>query len=132
MLVGEYDPASPERESEQLKKLIAELRQWEQRLPDAEGRKTLIYVVAYAGRRARTGDARTWAARVEEALVKKYGIDKGRVRVVDGGHRESPVVQLFLKPDRGSAPSVAPTVHPNEVQIIKGSKGGVPQRRGSP
>ena len=120
MLVGEYDPASPERESEQLKKLVAELRQWERRLPGEEGRETLIYVIAYAGRRAREGEARSWAARAEQALVKEHGIDKSRVRAVDGGHRGSPVVQLFLKPDRGSAPTVEPTVHPNEVQIIKG------------
>ena len=80
---------------------------------------TQAYIMVYAGRRARAGEAKARAERAKEYLVKVRGIDPKRVETVDGGHQEQLAVDLYLGPIGASPPLAAPTVEPSAVQIIK-------------
>ena len=80
---------------------------------------TQAYIMVYAGRRARVGEAEARAKRAKEYLIRGRGIEAGRIFTVDGGHREELMVELYLVPLGARPPLSAPTVEPSEVQIIK-------------
>lgn len=80
---------------------------------------TQAYIMVYAGRRARAGEAETRAKRAKEYLVKGRGIEAERITTIDGGHQEELRVELYLVPLGARPPLSAPTVEPSEVQIIK-------------
>ncbi|MBC7909832.1 MAG: hypothetical protein H7Y30_04985 [Pyrinomonadaceae bacterium] len=83
--------------------------------PGAQG-----YIIAYAGRRARTGEAQSRADRAKDYLVNTRQIDSGRIVTVDGGYKEDLTVELWIVPTGANPPTAAPTVDASEVQIIKG------------
>lgn len=88
------------------------------------------YVLAYAGRRARVGEAQTNANEIKSYLIKKRGIEPNRVVAVDGGHREQSTIQLYLVARDLPPPVPTPTIGTAEVQIIKvRNKGGSVQPR---
>jgi hypothetical protein len=74
-----------------------------QQEPDSQG-----YVIIYAGRRSRTGDAQKRAARARDYLVNVRGIDSRRVVTLDGGTREDPTVELWIVPTGAPAPTPRP------------------------
>lgn len=76
------------------------------------------YIVVYAGRRAREGEALAYAARAKEYVVTRHGIEKSRVGVVNGGHHEELRVELHIGPHGLPPPSTFPSLHPSEVEII--------------
>lgn len=108
--IDAYGDLSPGDEKARLDNFAAELMN----VPDSIG-----YIVSYAGRRARVGEARTRADRAKSYLTSKHGIDTGRVVVIDGGHRDERTVELYAFPRDARAPSASPTVDPSEVIIIK-------------
>jgi hypothetical protein len=73
------------------------------------------YVMVYAGRRSRAGEAEARARRAREYLVKVRGIDTRRVVTVDSGHREEPTVELYLVPPGAFPPLATPTIDPDQV-----------------
>jgi hypothetical protein len=77
------------------------------------------YIIAYAGRRARAGEARARAECAKNYLVNERGIEAGRIVTMDGGHREEFTVDLYLVPRGAAGPTATPTVDPKEVQSIK-------------
>jgi len=80
-----------------------------------------IYIIAYAGQRARTGEAQLRASEAKDYLNKKRGIDPGRIVIVDGGYRDPAGVDLFVvRPDQPK-PLSSPNVYPGNVQIVKDS-----------
>jgi hypothetical protein len=85
-----------------------------QQKPEMKG-----YIIAYAGRRARVGEAQARADCAKNYLVNERGIQSERVVTMDGGYREKPMVELYLLPRGVSAPTATPTVDPSKVQIIK-------------
>lgn len=42
--------------------------------------------------------------------------------VVDAGHRETPMVELWFVPQGADSPAATPTVDPKEVEVIKKRK----------
>jgi len=84
------------------------------------------YIIAYGGRRGRTGEAQARADRAKNYLVNTRGIDAGRISTVDGGFREDLAVELWLVPQGATPPTAAPTVQPGDVQTTTG-----PARRGT-
>jgi hypothetical protein len=84
--------------------------------------KLIGYIITYAGRQARAGEAKARAVRAENYLVSERGIEPERVVTVDGGYREKPRVELYLLPRDVSPPTPYPTVAPGEVQIIKAGR----------
>ncbi|MGI8654026.1 MAG: hypothetical protein ACR2LC_02265 [Pyrinomonadaceae bacterium] len=87
---------------------------------------TQAYIIAYGGRRGRTGEAQARADRAKNYLVNTRGIDAGRIQTVDGGFREDLAVELWLVPQGATPPTAAPTVQPGDVQTTTG-----PARRGT-
>lgn len=81
------------------------------------------YVISYAGRRSRIGEAKTWAARAKNYLLRKRKISSGRIVTIDGGYREQTTTELYIRLMNGNAPIAFPTVDPSEVQIIQPRKG---------
>lgn len=84
---------------------------------------TTGYIIAYAGRRARVGEARARVERARSYLVTKRGIKAQRIVTIDGGYREERAVELYLLSNGAPPPVAQPTLAPSEVQIIKGGKG---------
>lgn len=125
--VDEYGDISFESEKGRLDSFAEQLDRHSHKDPNYED--TSAYIVVYAGRRARAGEAGARAARAKEYLVKERGIDPVRITAVDGGHREELTVELYLVPPGEKPPIPEPTVDPNEVQIIRGS--GVRSKRRS-
>ncbi len=85
-----------------------------QEIPDSKG-----YILAYAGRHARTDEAQARAKRAKNYLVSTRGIEASRIITMNGGHREDLTVELYIVPDGAPPPIAAPTVDPKEVQLIK-------------
>jgi hypothetical protein len=74
-----------------------------QQEPDAKG-----YIIVYAGRRGRPGDAQKRAARARDYLVGMRGIDASRIVTLDGGTREDLTVELWLVPTGAPVPTPRP------------------------
>lgn len=100
-------------EGERLDSFAAEM----QRRPDAEG-----YIIAYAGRNARVGEAKARADCARKYLLTKHHIKAGRIRVIDGGYRETREVELYVELQGGPLPLAVPSVRPSKVKIIKAKR----------
>jgi hypothetical protein len=107
--IDEYGAINPKEERARLDEFARRLRAQP---------ATHAYIIAYGGRRSWPGEARDRANCAKDYLVKKQGIDKGRVVTLDGGYQEEAVVELYIL-EIGDPPSASPTVDPREVQIIK-------------
>ena len=80
------------------------------------------FIIAYAGKRARFGEARARAERAKNYLVKERRFDSNRLIAIDGGYREAPEVELYVVPDGVCAPTAAPTIDPRDVKIVKAAR----------
>jgi hypothetical protein len=85
-------------------------------LMDEQNRKG--YIIAYAGKRARVGEARGRAERAKNYLVNVRRFEAERLYPIDGGYREEAIVELYVIPPGGCVPTPLPTVDPRDVQII--------------
>ena len=85
-------------------------------LMDEQNRKG--YIIAYAGKRARVGEAKARAERAKNYLVNVRRFEAGRLNAIDGGYREEAIVELYVIPQGGCAPTPLPTVDPRDVQIV--------------
>ena len=77
---------------------------------------TTTYIIAYAGRNSRTGQATRLGARARDYLTEQRGLDASRIVVVDGGFREEDCVELWLVPSGANPPRPTPTVSRTEVR----------------
>jgi hypothetical protein len=77
------------------------------------------FIIAYAGLRAREGEAQAMAERARNYMVNTRNIESARLTTVDGGYRKEMAVELFVGAKGVAAPVPSPTVCPSEVQIIK-------------
>jgi hypothetical protein len=93
-------------EKARLDRLISELR----KDPHALG-----YILSYAGRAARRGEALRRAERARRYVIKEGGFDPRMLVAIDGGHRESRAIELYIVPSGISPPAASPTVEPSEV-----------------
>lgn len=80
------------------------------------------HIIAYAGKRARVGEARQRAKRAKNYIVKLRRFAANRLRAIDGGYREEPEVQLYVVPRGGCTPIPSPTVDPRDVHFIRNSR----------
>ena len=108
--VNEYTDMPFESEKKRLDSFVEQLHRYA---------STQAYMMVYAGRRARAGEAEARAERAKEYLVKGRGIDAKHIVTIDGGHREELTVELYLVPPGATPPLSTPTVDPSKVQIIK-------------
>lgn len=110
--LDEYGALSWNEEKVRLEKFVAFLEP----RPSAMG-----YIIAYAGRRARAGEALARANRARVYLEKELKMEHGRIVAVDGGYREEQAVELFAVTITPwvKLPLPTPTLNPAEVQIVK-------------
>jgi hypothetical protein len=72
------------------------------------------YVIAYAGRNSRAGEADRMTKRAADYLSATRGISRERLVVINGGYRESNSFELWLVPQGAEPPRPTPTVSPEE------------------
>jgi hypothetical protein len=98
---------SVDREKFRLDEFVLKLRKL--------GQTSKAYIVAYEGCTDLTGKARTRALRVQEYLVAQ-GIGRRRITVINGGQRESMLIEVHGRernmPPPRSRPSIYPRNHP--------------------
>ena len=83
---------------------------------------SMVYIIAYAGQRARIGEAQTRASEAQDYLIRKGGIDAGRIVMIDGGYRDPAGVDLFIVARNQPKPLSSPNVYPGNVEIITDNK----------
>ena len=67
------------------------------------------YIIAYAGRRSRPGEADRMNARALQYLTETRGISRERLRAINGGGRDSNSYELWLVPQGAEPPRPTPT-----------------------
>ena len=82
-----------------------------QNAPGSQG-----YIIVYAGRRSRAGQADKLSERARQYLVNERGIDSSRLVFQNGGYRETDYFELWLVPQGAEAPTATPSVQPGDVQ----------------
>jgi hypothetical protein len=80
---------------------------------------TTGYIIAYAGRGSRAGEANRLGARSLEYLTGQRGIDKSRIVVMNGGYREQDCVELWIVPRGATPPQPRPTVQAGDVKPVR-------------
>ena len=83
-----------------------------------EQRRLVAYLVSYAGRRARSNEARGTANDFRRYLIDHKGVRDRQLVSVDGGFREEPWVEIFLAPLGSEIPRAAPTIDPDVVDFV--------------
>jgi hypothetical protein len=74
------------------------------------------YVVAYAGRNSRAGEADRMGRRAIDYLTTTRGLSSNRVVFVNGGYRETNSFELWLVPQGATPPSPTPTLTPDQIR----------------
>jgi hypothetical protein len=93
--------------------------------------ETLLYIIGYAGRKARIGEAQTKADRAKNYLNFERRLEPGRMIAIDGGYREELTLEFFIVSAGASPPTASPTVDPSEVTFISYDE-KKPARRSKP
>ncbi|HEX6185312.1 MAG TPA: PEGA domain-containing protein [Pyrinomonadaceae bacterium] len=73
------------------------------------------YVVAYAGRGSRAGEADRMGKRALDYLTTARGISRDRLVFVNGGYREANSFELWVVPQGADAPRPTPTLTPEQA-----------------
>lgn len=109
----EYGDIPFSYERERLDLFAAEIR----RQPDSEG-----YIIAYGGMIAYAGEAKTRADCAKNYLIEKHHFKAARILSIDGGYRETRLVELYVEPRGGDLPLARPSVRPSKIKIIEAKK----------
>lgn len=76
------------------------------------------YLMAYAGRTSRVGQADRLLLRARDYLVTQRGIEASRIITVNGGFREEDSLAVWIVPQGALPPSPSPTVQPGDVKPV--------------
>jgi hypothetical protein len=74
------------------------------------------YIMVYAGRTSRAGQADRLGKRSLDYLVNQRGVDARRITVINGGYRDTDFIEIIICPPGASAPQPTPTVQPGDAQ----------------
>lgn len=97
-----------------------------QNSPDATA-----YIIVYAGRTSRAGQADRLGQRSLDYLTNTRGVDGRRVVIVNGGYRDADFIEIWLCPPGAKPPQPTPTVQPGDVQPAQErTRPRKPRRRG--
>lgn len=77
------------------------------------------YIIAYAGKISRRGEAKQMAEEARRYLIETRMIPPDRIIAIDGGYRETAQYDLFTLSLQMPPPTSTPTVPSNEVQIVR-------------
>jgi hypothetical protein len=81
-----------------------------QNTPSSQG-----YIIVYAGRGSRTGQADRLIKRAKDYLVNQRGIDAARLSVINGGYRDTDYFELWVVPQGAEPPQPTPTAQSGET-----------------
>jgi len=82
-----------------------------QNAPDSQA-----YIIIYAGRTSRTGQADMLGRRTMSYLVNQRGVDARRITIINGGYRDTDFIEIWVCPPGAKTPQATPTVQPGDVQ----------------
>jgi len=85
----------------------------------ADNFKLRGFIITYAGRVAKSGEARLMAEKAKLSLTKTLGVLADRIVAIDGGFRETPEYELFLLPKEVASPAPTPSVSSSQVRILR-------------
>jgi hypothetical protein len=89
------------------------------------------YIIIYAGRTSRAGQADMLGRRTMDYLVNQRGLDAGRITIVNGGYRDTDFIEIWLCPPGAKTPQPTPTVQPGEAKPAQErTRPRKPRRRG--
>jgi hypothetical protein len=92
---------------------------------------TQAYVMIYAGRTSRAGQADMLGKRTMDYLVNQRGVDARRITIVNGGYRDTDFIEIWICPPGAKPPQPTPTVQPGDVQPARErTRPRKPRRRG--
>jgi hypothetical protein len=74
------------------------------------------YIIAYAGRRSRAGEADRMGKRAVDYLTTTRGISRSRLVFVNGGYRETNAFELWLVPQGAEPPRPTPSATPEQLR----------------
>jgi len=77
---------------------------------------TTAYIIVYAGRTSRTGQADKLGRRSLDYLTMQRGVDAQRIVIINGGYRDADFIEIWICPPGATPPQPTPTVQPSEVQ----------------
>ena len=80
--------------------------------------KAIAYIIAYGGRRARPGEAKTRADRAKQYLVSVRRFPADHIKIIDGGYREKRDLELYVVSEGVCPPTPTPRVDPRDVDIV--------------
>ena len=88
------------------------------------------YIIIYAGKTSRAGQADSLGRRAMDYLVNQRGIDARRITMINGGYRDTDFIEIWICPPSATPPQATPTVQPSEVQPAReGTRPRRPRRR---
>jgi hypothetical protein len=82
-----------------------------QNAPDSQA-----YIIIYAGRTSRVGQADALSKRTMDYLVTQRGVDGRRITIINGGYRETDFFEIWVCPPGAKTPQATPTVQPGDVK----------------
>ena len=92
---------------------------------------TQAYIIIYAGKTSRTGQADMLRRRTTDYLVNQRGVDGGRITIINGGYHETDFFEIWICPPGAKPPQPTPTVQPGDVHPRKERTRPRRPRRGS-
>jgi hypothetical protein len=96
-----------------------------QNAPDSQA-----YIIIYAGRTSRVGQADALGKRSMDYLVNQRGVDARRIIIINGGYRDTDFIEIWICPPGAKTPQATPTVQPGDVKPSRERARGRRQRRG--
>ncbi|MDX6559247.1 MAG: hypothetical protein QOF72_2296 [Blastocatellia bacterium] len=92
---------------------------------------TQAYIMVYAGRTSRAGQADRLGKRAMDYLVNQRGVDARRITVINGGYRDTDFIEIWICPPGAKTPQPTPTVQPGDAQPAQErTRPRRPRRRG--
>jgi hypothetical protein len=92
---------------------------------------TQAYIIVYAGRTSRAGQADMLGKRTTDYLVNQRGVDARRIIVINGGYRDTDFIEIWICPPGAKTPQPTPTVQPGDAQPAQErTRPRRPRRRG--
>jgi hypothetical protein len=74
------------------------------------------YIIIYAGRTSRAGQADLLGRRTMDYLTNQRGVDSRRITIINGGYRDTDFIEIFICPPGATPPQPTPTVQPGDAQ----------------
>ena len=72
------------------------------------------HIIFYRGRKGLAGAIQAWTKQTVGHLLKR-GVDKARITSVDGGYKETGLMEIWIVPEGAELPTPSPTVDPSEI-----------------